>query len=70
MIRPLVAHETTVGRLRISGRCDQGSIFTWVGDIIAGLKAFETEMLSLLEEELDHSGGQDQQVPVGATTVK
>ena len=48
---PLVGHDVTVGRLRIGGTCDNGSVCTWMGDLITGLKPFETQMLDLLVEE-------------------
>jgi UDP-GlcNAc:undecaprenyl-phosphate GlcNAc-1-phosphate transferase len=45
---PLIAEDVTVGRLRITGRCCNGSVCIWMGDLIAGLKPFETHMLELI----------------------
>lgn len=49
---PLISHDHTVGRLRITGRSEDGSVCAWMGELIAGLKPFETLMLSLVEEHL------------------
>lgn len=49
---PLIAGEITVGRLRISGQSAEGSICTWMGEIIEGLKPFEVQMLSLLSDQM------------------
>ncbi len=54
---PLVADTTTVGRLRISGACQAGSACTWMGDLIAGLKPFETHLLELVADAIS-TGGQ------------
>ncbi|HPM79539.1 MAG TPA: MraY family glycosyltransferase [Candidatus Anammoximicrobium sp.] len=48
---PLMADRITVGRLRITGRCCNGSVCTWMADLIAGLKPFETQMLELIDAE-------------------
>jgi UDP-GlcNAc:undecaprenyl-phosphate GlcNAc-1-phosphate transferase len=48
---PLSIGHRTVGRLKISGAHNNGeSVCTWMADLIAGLKPFETHMLSLLDE--------------------
>ena len=47
---PLVADSVTVGRLRISGACHEESVCTWMGDLISGLKPFETHLLELVED--------------------
>ncbi len=52
---PLIANNTTVGRLRISGLSTDGSICSWMGDLIAGLKPFEMQMLSILSDQMDAS---------------
>jgi UDP-GlcNAc:undecaprenyl-phosphate GlcNAc-1-phosphate transferase len=49
---PLISHDLTVGRLRITGGCEQGSVCVWMGELIAGLKPFETLMLTLVEDQL------------------
>ena len=49
---PLVAHGVSVGRLRITGARVDGSICSWMGEVIAGLKAFEVDMLEQLEDAL------------------
>lgn len=49
---PLIAGDMTVGRLKISGRSAEGSICTWMGEIIEGLKPFEVQMLSLLSDQM------------------
>lgn len=50
---PLVSGDITVGRLRIRGRCTEGSVCIWMGELIAGLKPFETHLLGLVEEHVD-----------------
>ena len=47
---PLLAGKATVGRLSISGACHGESTCLWMGELIAGLKPFETQMLELLED--------------------
>lgn len=47
---PLVMDQVMVGRLRIRGNCTGDSVCIWMGDLIAGLKPFETQMTSLLRE--------------------
>lgn len=49
---PLVTHNMTVGRLRIRGICMHDSVCVWMGELIAGLKPFETHLLALLEEHI------------------
>ena len=46
---PLIANDVTVGRLRITGQCSNCSVCAWMGDLIAGLKPFETHMLELID---------------------
>jgi UDP-GlcNAc:undecaprenyl-phosphate GlcNAc-1-phosphate transferase len=46
---PLIANGLAVGRLRITGSCGNGSACIWMGELIAGLKPFETQMLDLIE---------------------
>jgi len=53
---PLVTQNQTVGRLQITGRCEEGSVCAWMGELIAGLKPFETLMLALVEEHLSVAG--------------
>jgi UDP-GlcNAc:undecaprenyl-phosphate GlcNAc-1-phosphate transferase len=60
---PLVAGEITVGRLRIAGGCADGSVCAWMGELIAGLKPFETHMQALLNE-LPPRGVPGSKVPV------
>ncbi len=50
---PLVSDNVAIGRLRIRGHCASGSVCSWMGDLIAGLKPFETQMLSLLVDRVD-----------------
>jgi len=47
---PLVAHQLTVGRLKITGASANGSVCHWMGDLIAGLEPFEAHLLDLLED--------------------
>jgi UDP-GlcNAc:undecaprenyl-phosphate GlcNAc-1-phosphate transferase len=47
---PLVAQGVVVGRLRLAGPCCGGSACSWVGELIDGLKPFETHLLDLIEE--------------------
>ncbi|MCU0979138.1 MAG: undecaprenyl/decaprenyl-phosphate alpha-N-acetylglucosaminyl 1-phosphate transferase [Pirellulaceae bacterium] len=48
---PLIVDSLAVGRLRITGRCGNGSVCVWMSDLIAGLKSFETQMLDLIAAE-------------------
>ncbi|MGE0760352.1 MAG: glycosyltransferase family 4 protein [Pirellulaceae bacterium] len=50
---PLIAHDVTVGRLKITGVCNAGSVCTWMSDLIAGLKPFESHLLELISECFD-----------------
>ena len=50
---PLIANDITVGRLRITGQCSNCSVCAWMGDLIAGLKPFETHMLELIGAETE-----------------
>ena len=52
---PLIARGVTVGRLRISGNSIEGSICSWMGDLIAGLKPFEIQMLALVSDQMGDS---------------
>jgi UDP-GlcNAc:undecaprenyl-phosphate GlcNAc-1-phosphate transferase len=49
---PLITGGTTIGRLRISGRSSEGSICTWMGDLIAGLKPFEMQVSAILSDQM------------------
>ena len=49
---PLISNCVAVGRLQIAGVCNGESACTWMGELIAGLKPFETQMLTLLEEHM------------------
>jgi UDP-GlcNAc:undecaprenyl-phosphate GlcNAc-1-phosphate transferase len=53
---PLIAEATTVGRLRISGSCQEDDVCTWMGDLIAGLKPFETHLLELVDDATSTGG--------------
>jgi UDP-GlcNAc:undecaprenyl-phosphate/decaprenyl-phosphate GlcNAc-1-phosphate transferase len=52
---PLIAHHTTVGRLRITGACSNGSVCVWMSDLISGLKPFETQLIDLIQERFPES---------------
>ncbi len=52
---PLMAHNTMIGRLRLTGACSNGSVCAWMGDLIAGLQPFETQMLELIGEGITDS---------------
>jgi len=52
---PLMAHNSTIGRVKLTGSCNNGSVCTWMGDLIAGLKPFETQMLELIEQSIADS---------------
>lgn len=57
---PLIANDITVGRLRITGQCSNCSVCAWMGDLIAGLKPFETHMLELIDAETEPVNAEDQ----------
>ncbi len=57
---PLIANDVAVGRLRITGQCSNGSVCAWMGDLIAGLKPFETHMLELIDVEDEPEEAEDQ----------
>jgi len=46
---PLVASNVLIGRLKISGVCNHGSVCVWMGDLIAGLKPFEQHLSELID---------------------
>lgn len=48
---PLNTRSTTVGRLTIAGSYSGEDVCTWMGDLISGLKPFETQLNELLEGE-------------------
>lgn len=50
---PLMAGTLPVGRLKIDGVCRHTSVCEWMGELIAGLKPFETQMLELLEHDAE-----------------
>ena len=58
---PLVSHHITFGRLKIRGRCTDGSVCSWMGELIAGLKPFETQMLEILVDRVESD---NQMVPI------
>ncbi|MBI3865248.1 MAG: undecaprenyl/decaprenyl-phosphate alpha-N-acetylglucosaminyl 1-phosphate transferase [Planctomycetia bacterium] len=60
---PLIRQSQTVGRLRITGQCAEGSACVLMGDLISGLKPFETLMLSLVEEHYVAAGVADLMAP-------
>ncbi|MEO2019639.1 MAG: MraY family glycosyltransferase [Fuerstiella sp.] len=47
---PLIVQDMRVGHLRVAGAVGEGSICKWMSDVIGGLEAFETELVSLIEE--------------------
>ena len=49
---PLIVHDVPVGRLRITGASKPGSVCGWMGDLIVGLKPFETQLLEMLSEHI------------------
>ena len=49
---PLKVHDVIVGRLRITGASKQGSACAWMGELIGGLKPFETQMLEMISEHV------------------
>lgn len=49
---PLFVDQLSVGRLRISGQSTDGSMCSMMGDLIAGLKPFETQISNLLADQL------------------
>lgn len=60
---PLMMQETVVGRLQIRGNCASDSVCEWMGDLIAGLKPFETQVINLLTDDvqlLENSNFKDQ----------
>lgn len=48
---PLMMQESVVGRLQIRGNCTSDSVCEWMGDLIAGLKPFETQVINLLSDD-------------------
>lgn len=56
---PLLAGDAFVGRLCITGACHGESTCVWMGELIAGLKPFETHMLEILKDEFDASQPSD-----------
>ena len=58
---PLVAGNVTVGRLKITGACTEGSVCYWMGDLITGLKPFEAHLIQLLEDSASPVVGYNQE---------
>jgi len=56
---PLIVGRMSVGRLRISGRSEEGSVCGWMGELIAGLKPFEMQVSALLSDQLHLSPVQE-----------
>ena len=50
---PLLSGKATVGRLQITGACHGDSVCVWMGELIAGLKPFESHMLEILNDEAE-----------------
>jgi len=48
---PLMMSTSTIGRLSIRGHCPDDQVCTWMGELIGGLKPFETQLVSLVLEE-------------------
>jgi len=48
---PLMMSTSTIGRLSIRGHCPSDQVCTWMGELIGGLKPFETQLVSLVLEE-------------------
>jgi len=49
---PLFVQELCVGRLTIVGSVGQGAVVSWMAELIEGLRPFEFQMITLLEELL------------------
>jgi UDP-GlcNAc:undecaprenyl-phosphate GlcNAc-1-phosphate transferase len=47
---PLITQHVSIGRLKITGVCNGDNVCTWMSDLIAGLKPFESQLLELLSE--------------------
>lgn len=52
---PLLAGDVTVGRLRIRGQPSEGSVCSWIGELVSGLRPFEAQMVSLVVEQFEES---------------
>jgi UDP-GlcNAc:undecaprenyl-phosphate GlcNAc-1-phosphate transferase len=63
---PLKVDARTVGRLRVTGRSPDGSVCAWMGDLIAGLRPFETQLSDMLAEHLTGAECQKQKKVSGA----
>lgn len=53
---PLSAGSAPIGWLRLTGRCPGGSAFGWVGELVDGLRPFETQIADLLVDDGARSG--------------
>lgn len=49
---PLVVQNMNVGRIRINGVCRSDNVCLWMGELIAGLKPFEEQMVELVRDHL------------------
>ena len=47
---PLIVHGMRVGHIKVVGAVGEGSICKWMSELIGGLEAFESELVSLIEE--------------------
>lgn len=67
---PLVAGGISVGRLRICGDPCEGAACTWMGELISGLRPFETQMVNLVLEELQkNAAAEGASLPPSAADV-
>ena len=47
---PLIVQDMRVGHIRVVGAVGDGSICKWMSDLIGGLEAFESELVTLIED--------------------
>ena len=50
---PLIVGKSTVGRLKFSGLASDGDFSAWMGELIEGLKPFESQLKFLLAHEVE-----------------
>jgi len=60
---PLMAHQHTVGKLRIRGEWNEGHVCQWMGDLLTGLHPFETQLVQLVIERFDQTAATSQSHP-------
>jgi len=66
---PLIVEGMRVGYMRVVGAVGDGSICKWMSDLIGGLEAFESELVTLIEDLRDQHAIKDATKAAKATNA-